>query len=242
MCTLTYVPKNSGFILTSSRDEVVSRPTLAPAEYYNYGQFLIYPKDLVKNGTWLAMGKNTIACLLNGSIEQAFLKEKYLESRGTLVLKSYKFTDIESFLKEESFNEVPPFTLLLINTKNTRTIDQISWNGKEKLHQKFNSKKPRIWSSATLYNEKQRMQRQNWFDDLLQNNKDLSSQNLLEFHEQKHTSDDTSNILMKRNDDKQTTSISQIIIDQNEHIFKYKNLIDCETKNFGWTKEEMDLL
>lgn len=70
MCTVTYIPTKNGFCFTSNRDEKASRETIQPTIYINNGMELIYPKDKVAGGTWVAAdGKNRIACLLNGAFE-----------------------------------------------------------------------------------------------------------------------------------------------------------------------------
>ncbi|MEC5157664.1 NRDE family protein [Chryseobacterium sp. MP_3.2] len=239
MCTLTFIPQKEGFILTSSRDEIVSRPTLSPKEYTLHQQNLVFPKDELKGGTWLVMGKNRVICVLNGSEKKFTLKENYTESRGKLVLNHFKFENSEQFLEETSFENVAPFTMVIFNLDFETSIEEISWNGSEKQIQYFNRKTSKIWSSATLYSKEKREEREIWFSKFLAEN-NLEERDLLHFHQQEHTSESATNILMKRSDGKQTTSISQISVSANENTFFHHDLLNNSTSKILWTKEEMD--
>lgn len=240
MCTLTFIPKKEGFILTSSRDEVISRPTLSPKTYTIHQQSLVYPKDELKGGTWLVMGETKVICLLNGSEKKFTLKENYTESRGKLVLDHFKFKNSEQFVEETSFENVAPFTMVIFNLDFEISIEEITWNGIEKEIQYFNPKSSKIWSSATLYSKEKRMERENWFSNFLGEN-NLEKTDLLNFHQQEHTTEAATNILMKRNDGKQTTSISQINVTEKESTFFHLDLLNNSSSKILWTKEEMDL-
>ena len=69
----------------------------------------------------------------------------------------------------------------------------------------------------------------------------MAKKDLLNFHQKEHTAESATNILMKRKDGKQTTSISQISIDTTERSFVYNDLLNQTTTKILWTKEEMDL-
>ncbi|MBK6665833.1 MAG: NRDE family protein [Saprospiraceae bacterium] len=75
MCTVSYMPTKSGFILTSSRDESKVRKALPPATYHLHGQDLVFPKDILAGGTWIAASeRGQVACLLNGAFDKLNLK------------------------------------------------------------------------------------------------------------------------------------------------------------------------
>ena len=241
MCTLTFVPKNSGFILTSSRDELFSRATISPRKYEIFDQTLIFPKDEEIGGSWLVMGEHLLICLLNGSEKEPVLKEQYEQSRGNLVLQRFRHKSTNSFLENESFEEFPPFTMVIFDFNNDLGIEEISWNGRKKSLEQFNKNVPKIWSSATLYNDEQRTERKNWFEDFLKNESNLSQEHLLDFHQKKHTENSSKNILMKRENGKQTTSISQIIVNEKMQSFFHKDLLKQTNTNILWKEKEMDL-
>ncbi len=53
MCTVTFVPTQNGYILTSSRDEQKARSTIFPKKYSIANKTLIFPKDELSGGTWI---------------------------------------------------------------------------------------------------------------------------------------------------------------------------------------------
>ena len=241
MCTLTFTPKKSGFILTSSRDERANRPTIPPKNYEIKGQNFIYPKDEEKGGSWLVLGEEMVVCLLNGSFTESFLKNKYQESRGNIVLKRFDYETSGLFLEEESFEELPPFTMIIISFKNNLKLEEISWNGRSKSRTEIDHTFPKIWSSSTLYNEDQRAERELWFTEFLQNESEISEEKLLNFHQKQHSTNSAKNILMKREDGKQTTSISQIIKREKNVKFFYKNTLNNTTTSILCETKETDL-
>lgn len=226
MCTVTYIPKNQGFILTSNRDEQTVRPTIPPKQYQQNGLDIIYPKDVVAGGTWIAANtKKRFACLLNGAYERHIRKEKYGKSRGVVLLESFCFPSPEAFIAASDFTEVEPFTLLLIDAENQLLFSEIRWDGQQIYHHIIDTNKPHIWSSATLYNLAIRQKREEWFAKFLTENNAIESHHLLAFHQRKQSSQKDETILMNTNFGLQTVSISQLIVQDNKTQFNYFDLI-----------------
>ena len=68
MCTVTFIPTNQGCIITSNRDEKISREkAISPQEYEIDGKKITFPKDPKEGGTWIAHTNNKIVVLLNGA-------------------------------------------------------------------------------------------------------------------------------------------------------------------------------
>ena len=66
MCTVTFIPTSSGFVITSNRDESVARKrALAPIEYEINGCKITFPKDPQAGGTWIAKSDSKVIVLLN---------------------------------------------------------------------------------------------------------------------------------------------------------------------------------
>ncbi|MFZ1561686.1 MAG: NRDE family protein, partial [Saprospiraceae bacterium] len=87
MCTVTYLPTEKGYILTSSRDEYNLRSTVQPNHYQMYNQTITFPKDEKAGGTWIAASdSNRVACLLNGAFENFEHQDHYVISRGRILL------------------------------------------------------------------------------------------------------------------------------------------------------------
>lgn len=227
MCTVTYIPLREGFILTSSRDEKVFRPTLKPMIYKQKGASLIYPKDELAGGTWIAMSSNKqIACLLNGGFENHKKELNYRKSRGTILLESFNFSSHTDFLNNLSLENIEPFTLLLLNYQHGLEFKQLVWDGKEKHIHEVDKKSPKIWSSATLYVGEDRKLRAQWFKNWLDNCGSANDYDVLKFHLSNHSESSENDVLMKRDGGLQTLSISQFRYDGEAAYFLYHDLLD----------------
>jgi uncharacterized protein with NRDE domain len=227
MCTVTYIPLKGGFVLTSSRDERIFRATLKPRVYSEQSKLLIYPKDVVTGGTWIAANhKKQIACLLNGAFQNHIKQDYYVKSRGRVLLDSFEFRSHSEFMAEINLDNVEPFTLLLIDYGNELKFNQMVWDGEKRHIQSIDQNVPAIWSSATLYTAVDRELRKTWFKNWLIENSEFESLNIMDFHSAKHTEIDRVNILMKRENDLQTLSISQFRIIEASETFNYYDLRD----------------
>lgn len=227
MCTVTYIPLKGGFVLTSSRDEKIFRPTLKPQSYLEENKLLVYPKDEAAGGTWIAASnKKQIACLLNGGFQNHIKQASYTKSRGRVLLDSFNFRSHSEFMAEINLDNVEPFTLLLIDYGYELKFNQLVWDGEEKHVQKIDLDVARIWSSATLYSEPERKMRNSWFEAWMLENRNIEDSNILDFHSANHSNLARVNILMKRENDLQTVSISQFRIHEESETFNYFDLGD----------------
>jgi uncharacterized protein with NRDE domain len=225
MCTVTFIPNKKGFTLTSSRDEKNYRPTLFPSWYSHKNSRLLYPKDEIANGSWIAASDSgRMACLLNGGfVNHNKNNLGYRKSRGLVLIESFDFA-IPDFLENFNLQDIEPFTLLLIDSKN-RLFNELVWDGSKKNIRKIDMSTHHIWSSATLYDEEIRTNRKSWFNQWMSSNSLANNEEIFDFHQFTHTDDDTNNILMNREDGTQTVSLSQYIFELNKAQFIYKDLI-----------------
>jgi Transport and Golgi organisation 2 len=210
MCTLSFYPKSddNGFILTFSRDEAAARSSVEIVKDDERG--LVYPKDVLHGGTWLALSLKTgrLVCLLNGAFELHQRVLPYRKSRGLVVLESFDYADILDFYDYYDFENIEPFTLL---TLQKQQVFQFRWDGTERHIEKLDPQKPLIRSSCTLYNKAVRQEREVWFSDYLaqKNNKILAS-DLWQFHKNKNEEAPEKGILMSRPSGPSTVSITQL--------------------------------
>lgn len=212
MCTVTLFSNSNGLILTSSRDEMPQRATLPP-QTYDVGQHrLLFPKDVVGGGTWLALdiSAKRVACLLNGAFENHVRQPPYAMSRGQIVLQSFDFADVPSFCKQIALQGVEPFTLLLLDHSDSDCLFELRWDGIRKYLTEKDTSQPHIWSSATLYDPFVQAQRSQWFTQWLDTHQEMAADNLMQFHQATHSPKSEHNILMRRSNGLQTVSISQI--------------------------------
>lgn len=215
MCTVSFYPTvpHKNFILTSNRDEQSLRPTQAPEVYEMNNTKVCFPKDKLAGGSWIAMNnKGRVVCLLNGGFiahqKQAF----HTHSRGK-VLRDLISTNDEAFhfFNSQKLENTEPFTLITVDTEPglIESLSEFIWDGKDKHFRHLETDKAYIWSSSTLYNEAIRKKRRKWFDSFLKT-KNINQSKLFDFHSGEHTSNTSYNLIMERENNLKTVSITQI--------------------------------
>lgn len=225
MCTVTYIPRKDGFVLSSSRDESIDRPTLKPAFYTYKNQRLLYPKDGLAKGSWIAASElQNVACLLNGAFGKYSRLEKYSKSRGIVLLDSFKYKSVADFVQKYELENVEPFTLLKINYAENTEFHEIIWDGSRVHLREIDSRIPGIWSSATLYSESERQQRKKWFNNWLKQTNAPTDAEILDFHMDKHVKTGNNRLIFRGEEGMHTLSISQISADEAKTSFYYSEL------------------
>lgn len=221
MCTVTYVPLQRGFIITSNRDEHFARQT-HPPQKFNHG--LIYPKDALAGGTWIAAHENgRVACLLNGAYVKHKHQPPYKKSRGIILLESFSYHDAEEFIQTINLDGVEPFTLILADVNK---LLELRWDETQKHITTKSKTQPHLWASATLYQGEAQTIRQQWFAQWLEKFKGNENRNILQFHRGRHGNDIENDILMQRPNGVKTVSVSQVIIQKKSSKFTYVDLMD----------------
>jgi Transport and Golgi organisation 2 len=233
MCTVTFFPKgDNGFILTSNRDEGILRPqAIAPKRYSIGNNVIVFPKDTAANGTWIATGSNNYTlCLLNGAFEKHLHQPPYRKSRGIMLLDFFEYSAVSDFISNYSFNNIEPFTLIIIHSESTLVLGELRWDGEQLFYVEKEVSKAHIWSSATLYKAETRKEREQWFDEWKKNNSDPQVEDLLHFHNFAGTGNKHTNVLMNLDNKVFTVSITSISKINNSSSIYYKDLISGEEK------------
>jgi len=224
MCTVTFIPKsNNGFILTSNRDEAPGRDTFAPEIYMEEGVQLLYPKDALAGGTWIGISEMKRAVtLMNGGFVNHKRKTSYRKSRGVVVKDFLKCADLKAEVESYDFNDIEPFTAIVIDWKQYIQLFQLVWDG-GKYHFSEEPLAPQIWSSSPLYPEALKKKREDWFSGMLLKKISPSEDELLDFHKTAGDGDMNSNLIMDREVVK-TKSITQIIKNRESVKMHYEDL------------------
>lgn len=226
MCTLTYIPSADGVILTSNRDEHDSRgDTKFPVEQEINGLKVFFPQDPKAGGTWIACASNqSVAVLLNGAFEKHKHRPPYRKSRGLILLDFFKYDSVNDFKNKYNLIDIEPFTIVYIKKDKGNRGIEFRWDGARKYVTEINAEVAHIWSSATLYSPEIILERQHWFSELLSAG-NISPEQMLHFHEFGGKSDLNNNFKMDRGNGLRTISISQIIIEDQQSKFEYRNLV-----------------
>ncbi len=225
MCTVTYVPKYEGYILTSNRDETLLRATLPPEKREWAGRVITCPIDIQAGGTWIGHDdRGNTLCLLNGADENFIPQSHYTDSRGQVIL-NYLGCDLsEDFWEHYSLKQTAPFTLVVV--KNFRSeLMVVKWNGIQLEKVNLDMFGTYIWSSATLYNTEQRKNRAKWWQKWCDDYKNMSPSDVWSFHNSHHGDDRECDVLMERINGLKTVSITQIVCSKNECSMQYEDLV-----------------
>lgn len=223
MCTVTLIPiEENNFILTSNRDEDLSRKTLFPKFYEINNIKMLFPKDSFAGGTWIGLSeKKNAICLLNGGFKRHKRLELYKQSRGVVVKDLLQSSNIEKSLKNYDCKGVEPFTIIAINWQSDLLFYELVWDGQKK-HIRPLTKETHIWSSSTLYSEKEKTIRKEWFADFKKKSI-LTSETLLEFHKNAGVGDKNIDLQINRGALK-TRSITQISKKGEEISMRHESL------------------
>ena len=227
MCTVSFVTSNGKTIITSNRDEKVIRQSAIPPKNYTIkGKNIIFPKDPKAGGTWYAIDANgTIVVLLNGATEKHKVELPYRKSRGLIVLDIIGSASPKDFWQEIDLENIEPFTLVLFQNDK---LFQLRWNGNNKETLQLNPKNNYVWSSSTLYPKEIREKRSAWFDTFLDLNSEISETEMLHFHRYTEEKNQENGLVINRNNEMKTLSITQSVIEMNKVAILHYDLIANE--------------
>lgn len=225
MCTVSYLPLPHGFIITSNRDEIVSRAAEPPKNYIIHNQKIYFPKDPLANGTWIASSEKFTLCLLNGAFVKHTRKPPYRLSRGLVLLDFFQFNSAEDYAANYNFNGVENFTLL-IKSNLYSDFHELRWDGIKVHLKKLDNLSAQIWASCTLYTDEVIMHRRQWFQNWLSVNIEDKQNDIINFHRFAGDGDEKNDVVMKRENNLQTVSITSITKSNEGVRMQYIDIID----------------
>ncbi len=224
MCTVTYVPLSSGVIITSSRDEQVSRPAAEPPDWYQHASVrILYPRDPTGGGTWIGLTNGGIvAVLLNGAFEKHLSQPPYRMSRGKMLTDLLSMPDPAEQIRLSSLEDIEPFTLILYHS---RELHVFRWDGRQLHDFRPDPSLPHIWSSATLYDAAMVCEREKWFSDWLEVNDRPCPDDLFRFHLEAGNGNTDYSVLMNRGGTLRTVSITGINLCATNAEIRYRDIV-----------------
>lgn len=166
MCTVSIVPNTSGGVqLISNRDEKVLRKTNLPNRYLIGDEWVFFPKDHEKGGTWIAIGSSgRVVCLLNGGRSSHTPTGFESKSRGQVVLDVFNYNSVKDFANHFSYENCEPFTLLVLDDWEANDLTEFVWDGTRLEKTIVPIGNGKLWSSSTLYNDEVKLHRQKAFN------------------------------------------------------------------------------
>ena len=224
MCTVTLIPTKKSFILTSNRDEAIGRETLPVNCYDVKGTKMLFPKDQVAGGTWIAVNeRNQMICLLNGGFENHTKLNHYRHSRGVVVTDILGKEDLYKGMQDYNCENLEPFTLVGVDWSNEISFYELVWDGSKKHVRVLDNSELHIWSSSTLYTDQMKQMRRDWFADYQLNN-EIDTDSVINFHKTGGIGNEFYDLQIKRGD-LQTRSITQVFIENDLPVMKYEDLV-----------------
>jgi hypothetical protein len=224
MCTVSFIPIKNGVILTSNRDEHISRGIAQYPEFYMLnGRKLAFPKDAKAGGTWfISNEKGDTGVLLNGAFEKHIPVPRYRKSRGLVLPELFQEASSFEAMKQYDFSGIENFTIILWEQQKLR---EIKWDGKKLKAKNYNPRQAHIWSSVTLYDNDMINERHGWFHNWIASQTYISQQNILDFHSNTQSENKEFGLRISRNNKISTTSITSLCIQNQKAHFYHKDYI-----------------
>lgn len=230
MCTLTIYKNADRLIITSNRDEDPRRNAFNRfRNVINSQGWGMFPIDPDSDGTWIGISENgSFYCLLNGGLVKHKRKLPYKKSRGTLIptlLNDPHFLNSP----EINFNDYEPFTLVSVKKL---FIEVHIWTGEEVIRQLKTLDEVHMWSSTTLYTEKEHQEKKRLFENKLKSsllNEDAIFQ--LHAHDLKyeHSCHQPNGIV-------KTIQVMQLILNNQPEQLKSLDVITNSLREYDLTK------
>ena len=223
MCTVSFIISGSRRLITSNRDEHISRPlALEPKKETIGSAKVLFPKDPKAGGSWFALNDNgSVAVLLNGGFVNHAPTGNYARSRGLVLLDVIASQQPYELLQAMELRRIEPFTLVLFNGK----LLEFRWDGHQKYYRPLDASKNHIWSSATLYKDEVIKQRRNLFQKFIDGNSKITPKDVVDFHSNNH--DDFENgFIIDRDSGLKTFSVTQAVLDDEEIVMRHLDLLN----------------
>lgn len=224
MCTVSFVSSSGRTIITSNRDEKIIRPSaIAPKNYLIDNKNIIFPKDTKAGGTWFVVDENgTTLVLLNGADEKHKVVLPYRKSRGLITLDIISSLSPKDFWQEIDLDYIEPFTMVLFQNGE---LFQLRWNGAVKEKIQLSTSENHVWSSSTLYPKEIREIRSNWFYDFITSKSEISETEMFNFHRHTENKNLKNGLVINRNGEMKTLSITQSVTEKNKVAILHYDLI-----------------
>lgn len=224
MCTVTFLPTSSGFILTHNRDEAPSRSPQQISREIVGDDVLLFPRDTKAGGAWIATAKSgKTACLLNGAFVRHHHNPPYRRSRGLMLLDFFEWKQAEDFFRDYDLDGIEPFTFLLFENASAA---ELRWDGTQRHLKILNPEIPHFWCSATLYPPDMQIRREQVFREWLGNTVRRPPSAVHRLHLTGSVGDPENDFVMNRGGRVCTVSVTQVVAQKEFVRMRYFDLLE----------------
>jgi hypothetical protein len=227
MCTITLVPRGSGYHFAMNRDERLSREAAHPPEIVELdGVRAAYPYEPSTRGTWIAVNDIGITlAVLNWNFGvPRKLRER---SRGSLIpriIGGRSFPDVERRLSSADFSGILPFRLFGVFPRQ-HLVCEWRWD-RQLLRHELLPWQPRHWFSSGLSDEQADQNRGRITAAAWQESDAGTSEWIWRLHRSHQPEPGAFSICVHR-DDAQTVSFTEIELEENKLMMRYRPGSPC---------------
>ena len=227
MCTLSFIPNESGYLVGMNRDEHHGRARPFPPALFGNA---IYPYEPGTRGTWLAVNSNGLTLALLNKNEDGALPVK-LRSRGELIpalISAESLADVHRLLVEVGFKGMWPFRLIAISPEEREICEWLRGAELTKNHYDW---RPRHWFSSGMSDIEANRVRSVVVDQAWQQPDAGSLSWLRTLHQSHEPQRGAYSICVHRND-ASSVSYSEIVYETGNTTFRYASGFPCQYTAF----------
>ncbi len=152
MCSVSFIPRDDGYVLAMNRDELLSRESALPPEVFLRGRLgVLCPREW-SGGTWIGINSAGMAfSLINWHSQPDRVCDAALVSRGEVVralLSARSAKSAASILKELPLKRMNPFRVIVVSLDERSLAEWRS--GRDALEFSFLSWMRHHWFSSGL--------------------------------------------------------------------------------------------
>ena len=137
------------------------------------------------------------------------------------MLDFFSCEDTEDFVRNYDFRGIEPFTLVAVEQSPILQLAEIKWDGVQLYHNKLEPEAAHSWSSVTLYSNEVIRERQRWFEEWQQEHPLFEGEDVLDFHSFGGKGDVENDLIINRNNELRTVSITQIQKTTEQFLINY---------------------
>lgn len=224
MCTVTFLPTSTGYILTHNRDEAPSRSPQAIGRTDTGADVLLFPRDTKAGGAWIVASKSgKTVCLLNGAFVKHHHNPPYRRSRGLMLLDFFEWQQKTPFVEHYELDGIEPFTFLLFEKG---AVTELRWDGRQRHLKNRSPDEPHFWCSATLYPPEMQAKREQVFRTWLERSAAPLPSAIIQLHRTGSVGDPENDFVMNRSGKVRTVSITQVVFKKEIFQMRYFDLLE----------------
>ncbi len=227
MCTLTFIPRENGYLIAMNRDEQHGRARSFPPAIFGSA---IYPYEPGTKGTWLAINSSGLTLALLNKNEDGPLPVK-LRSRGELIpalISANTLADVHRRLVEVGFKGMWPFRLIAISPDEREICE---WSRGTEFTKSHHDWEPRHWFSSGMSDIEANRIRTAVVDHVWQQ-PDAGTLPWLRALHRSHEPQRGAYSICVHRDDASSVSYSEILYENGSATFRYAPSFPCQYTAF----------